>query len=173
MVVSKWVGETEKNLARVFDMAESKDWILFFDEADVLFGKRTDTKSSQERYANQEVAYLLQRTEDYPGVVILASNLRGNIDEAFARRFQSILYFPIPKPKERIKLWKKYFSGPFNLEGSIDFKKISTEYEITGGGIINVLKYCAIKSFSRPDKMVFFDDILNGMRNELQKEGKT
>ena len=172
MVVSKWVGETEKNLARVFDMAENKDWILFFDEADALFGKRTKTQSSQERYANQEVAYLLQRTEDFPGTVILASNLKTNMDEAFARRFQSIIYFPIPKPKQRLKIWENYFSKTLSIDKSVDMKKIAQEYEITGGGIVNVLKYCAIQAAEHDSKIVKFDDLKEGIRKELLKEGK-
>ena len=114
MVVSKWVGETEKNLGRVFDMAENKDWILFFDEADALFGKRTGAQSSQDRYANQEVAYLLQRTEDFSGTVILASNLKGNIDEAFSRRFQSIVFFPYPKAAQRQMMWENYIGSTFD-----------------------------------------------------------
>lgn len=106
MIVSKYIGETEKNLAHVFNLAENKNWILFFDEADALFGKRTSTNTSNDRHANQEVAYLLQRIEDFPGIVILATNLRSNIDEAFSRRFQSVIYFPMPDEDLRIKLWK-------------------------------------------------------------------
>ena len=109
MVVSKYIGETEKNLSNVFDQAEHKNWILFFDEADALFGKRTQTSSSNDRHANQEIAYLLQRIEDFPGVIILASNLKGNLDDAFARRFQSMIYFPTPNEEERIQLWKNAF----------------------------------------------------------------
>lgn len=172
MVVSKWVGETEKNLARIFDAAEHKEWILFFDEADALFGKRTSTQSSQERYANQEVAYLLQRTEDFPGTIILASNMKGNIDEAFSRRFQSIIYFPIPKPKQRLRLWNDYFSNDFELDDEIKFEKIAKEYEITGGAIINVLKYCAIKAAEKNIKQINFEFLIEGIRRELAKEGK-
>lgn len=173
MVVSKWVGETEKNLARVFDMAQNKDWILFFDEADSLFGKRTDTSSSQERYANQEVSYLLQRTEEYPGVVILASNLKGNIDDAFTRRFQSIVHFPMPNPTEREQLWKTIFGNGLELDEDIDFKKLARQYEISGGSIINVLKHCAIKASQRKKRNATLDDVLAGIRKELVKEGKT
>lgn len=95
-VVSKYIGETEKNLASLFDQAEKSNWILFFDEADSLFGKRTEVSDAHDRYANQELAYLLQRIEDYPGIVILASNLNASIDKAFARRFQSVIHFPLP-----------------------------------------------------------------------------
>lgn len=173
MVVSKWVGETEKNLARVFDMAENKDWILFFDEADALFGKRSDTSSSQERYANQEVSYLLQRTEEYPGVVILATNLKGNIDEAFTRRFQSMIHFPMPNTSEREQLWKSIFDRGLELAEDIDFKKLARQHEISGGSIVNILKYCAIKASLRKNKQIGLSDIQAGIRKEMAKEGKT
>ncbi|MCP4655409.1 MAG: ATP-binding protein, partial [bacterium] len=110
LVVSKYVGETEKNLARVFDQAQHKGWILFFDEADALFGKRSETKDAHDRYANQEVSYLLQRIESFDGIAILASNLRENLDDAFSRRFESIIYFPMPRPEERLLLWRQGFS---------------------------------------------------------------
>jgi SpoVK/Ycf46/Vps4 family AAA+-type ATPase len=97
MVVSKYIGETEKQLARIFDEAATKKPILFFDEADALFGKRTDIKDAHDRYANQEISYLLQRIEDYEGIVIVATNLKSNIDDAFIRRFQSMIHFGIPK----------------------------------------------------------------------------
>ena len=98
LVVSKFIGETEKNLAKVFDQAQHKGWILFFDEADALFGKRSETRDAHDRYANQEVSFLLQRIETFDGVVILASNLRENLDDAFTRRFESIIYLPMPRP---------------------------------------------------------------------------
>ncbi|MEJ0103994.1 MAG: ATP-binding protein [Bacteroidota bacterium] len=97
MVLSKYIGETEKQLARIFDEAETKKSILFFDEADALFGKRTDVKDAHDRYANQEISYLLQRIEDYPGVVIVATNMKSNIDDAFIRRFQAVIDFGMPK----------------------------------------------------------------------------
>jgi SpoVK/Ycf46/Vps4 family AAA+-type ATPase len=100
-VVSKYIGETEKNLSRVFDKAEGKNWILFFDEADALFGKRTEVKDAHDKYANQEVAYLLQRMENYEGLVILASNMRADFDEAFVRRLQHIIEFPIRGARSR------------------------------------------------------------------------
>jgi len=106
MVISKFIGETEKNLAQLFRRAEHTNWILFFDEADALFGKRTSVRDAHDKYANQEVAYLLQRVETYKGLVILASNHRQNLEEAFTRRFQSIIYFPPPTPAERLRLWQ-------------------------------------------------------------------
>lgn len=172
-IVSKWVGETEKNLAKIFDFAENKNWILFFDEADALFGKRGETKSSQDRYANQEVAYLLQRTETYNGVVIMASNLRNNMDDAFSRRLQSVIYFPMPKPKERLKIWQNVFSGNLKIDENVDLTEIAKKYEISGGGIINVLKYCAIKTLQKEKDKVSQIDIENGIKRELTKEGRT
>ncbi|MFL5809785.1 MAG: ATP-binding protein, partial [Flavisolibacter sp.] len=107
MVVSKYIGETEKNLELLFARAEDKGWILFFDEADALFGKRTNVRDAHDKYANQEVSYLLQRIEDYNGLVILATNMKNNIDDAFIRRFNSILKFPFPDPAQRAEIWKK------------------------------------------------------------------
>src|SRR4029077_7397773 len=97
LIVSKYIGETEKNLGRIFDVAEHKGWILFFDEADALFGKRTRVSDSHDRFANQEISFLLQRIEEFDGVVILASNIKENIDDAFVRRFHSVVHFPMPK----------------------------------------------------------------------------
>ena len=95
MIIYKYIGETEKNLSKVFADAENKNWILFFDEADALFGKRTGIRDAHDKYANQEVAYLLQRIEDHNGLVILATNMKSNIDEAFTRRFQTVIRFPV------------------------------------------------------------------------------
>ena len=173
MMVSKWVGETEKNLARVFDMAENKDWILFFDEADSLFGKRSEGGSSQDRYSNQQVSYLLQRTEEYPGTVILSSNLKGNIDDAFIRRFQSMVHFQMPTDKERFILWQKAFDGRINLEEGIDLKQIAKDYVISGGAIVNVLKFCSIRAAQRKSAKVLKEDLIDAIKSEFLKEGKT
>jgi hypothetical protein len=109
MIVSKYIGETEKNLEVLFARAENKKWILFFDEADALFGKRTNIRDAHDKYANQEVSYLLQRIEDYDGLVILATNMKNNIDEAFIRRFNSVLKFQMPDAEERKKIWQNIF----------------------------------------------------------------
>jgi hypothetical protein len=172
LVVSKWIGETEKNLANVFDQAEASDWILFFDEADALFGKRTNTTTANDRYGNQEVAYLLQRVEDSPGVIILASNLKANIDEAFARRFQSMIYFPVPGPNERLRLWRHAFSRPLRLERGADLAAIAAQFELTGGAIVNVLRYASLMALRRGVKTIRVDDVTDGIRRELRKDGK-
>ncbi|OYU84395.1 MAG: AAA family ATPase, partial [Burkholderiales bacterium PBB5] len=120
LVVSKYIGETEKNLSRLFDAAERAGWILFFDEADALFGKRTGVGDSHDRYANQEVSYLLQRIESFAGVVVLASNMKHNIDEAFLRRFQSVIHFPLPKPAERLRLWREAIPAAVQPDPALD-----------------------------------------------------
>ena len=171
-VISKYIGETEKNLAGVFDRASNSRWILFFDEADALFGKRSDTKDAKDRYANQEVAYLLQRIEEYPGVVILATNLKTNIDEAFLRRFHSVVYFPVPGPEQRIRLWQNMFSKPVRTASDIDWNQIASRFELTGGSIQNVLRYCSLLAVQRGIPEINTDDILSGIKRELRKEGK-
>lgn len=172
MIVSKWVGETEKNLKGIFDQAQNKNWILFFDEADSLFGKRTQTKSSNDRYANQEVAYLLQRIEDFPGLVVLATNMKDNIDEAFSRRFQSMVYFPNPDTETRLTLWEKSLPEDFELENTIDLYDIADEYEISGGVIINVVRYCVLMALNRGNKVILEEDLEIGIMKELKKGGK-
>ncbi len=171
-IVSKYIGETEKNLASVFDRAEHNKWILFFDEADALFGKRTSTKDAKDRYANQEIAYLLQRIEVFPGIVILATNLKGNIDEAFARRFQSMIYFPMPDARQRLRLWQNAFEGSLSLAENVDLRQIAQKYELAGGTIINILRYCALMAVQRGNNEVELTDILQGIRREMRKKGK-
>lgn len=145
MIVSKYIGETEKNLAKVFDMAENRNWILFFDEADALFGKRTSTNTSNDRHANQEIAYLLQRIEDFPGMIILATNLKSNIDEAFSRRFQSVIYFPMPTEELRRELWQNMLPKEWLGNNAEQLLNIAAETELSGGSIINVVRRCALK----------------------------
>ena len=172
MVASKYIGETEKNLSRVFEIAEDKDWILFFDEADALFGKRTNVKDSHDRYANQEVAYLLQRVENYRGLVILSTNFKSNIDDAFARRFQVMVQFRMPEPEQRKRLWLETFSSSVTLEKGIDLSFISEEYELSGGSIVNVAQYCSLMAMSRGENLIRKHDLLEGIRKEYAKVGK-
>jgi hypothetical protein len=172
MVVSKYIGETEKNLARVFDTAERRRWILFFDEADALFGKRTAATSANERHGNQEIAYLLQRMEDFPGVIILASTLQRNLDAAFARRFQAMVYFPLPGPAERLHLWQQAFARTIKVTDAVDFAALAEKYSVTGGAIVNVLRYCVLLNWQQK-QAVGMEDIMKGLRRELAKEGIT
>ncbi|TVQ11346.1 MAG: ATP-binding protein [Bacteroidetes bacterium] len=174
MVVSKYIGETEKNLSQLFDRARSKDWILFFDEADALFGKRTSVRDAHDKYANQEVAYLLQKIESHDGLVILASNFKTNIDEAFIRRFQAVIYFPPPTPMERLSLWKKTLPQKkgFRIPSDEELQAIARKYDITGAGIVNVVQYCALDSASAGSKEISARQIISGISREYQKEGK-
>ena len=172
MVVSKFIGETEKNLAGLFDRAEHKDWILFFDEADALFGKRTQVRDAHDRYANQEVSFLLQRIESYNGLVILASNLAGNVDEAFARRFEHLIHFPMPRQSERALLWKKGMPGPASLEPGTDLTQLAARYELSGGMIMNVIRHASLKAIARDESIVRQQDLVDGIRRELAKESR-
>jgi hypothetical protein len=184
MVVSKYIGETEKNLEMLFARAEDKDWILFFDEADAIFGKRTNVRDAHDKYANQEVSYLLQRIEDYNGLVILASNMRNNIDEAFIRRFNSILHFPMPAADERKEIWLKTFlpGTKFRGEGAeedADIIEKVKHYQLSGGSILNIVHYASIKGAKRMEEgkkkkaeglTIFLADIIQGVRLEFSKD---
>lgn len=170
MIVSKYIGETEKNLARVFDMAENRHWILFFDEADALFGKRTSTQTSNDRHANQEVAYLLQRIEDFPGTVILATNLRSNIDEAFSRRFQSLVYFPMPDEDTRCKLWQSMLPAAW-LPGREECIRRMVRYELSGGAMTNVVRSCALHLMAAGATVLDERILIDAIRREQIKEG--
>ncbi len=172
-VVSKYIGETEKNLARVFEEAERRDWLLFFDEADALFGKRTETKDAHDRYANQEVSFLLQRLEVFEGLTILASNLRENIDNAFVRRFESVVYFPMPRPEERVQLWKQGFPVPATLDETVDLHKISEEHDLSGGDIMNVIRYAALEALRGGNRPITGDDLIKGIYREYRKDGRS
>ena len=172
MIVSKWIGETEKNLARVFDRAEGRNCILFFDEADALFGKRTNVSHANDRHANQEVSYILQRIEDFDGVVILASNLRGNIDAAFSRRFQSVIEFPLPGPVERLRLWTKAFPDRKLLCEDVDLTALASTFEITGGEISNVLRSCLLDMYRGGRDRLTQSDLALGVAREARKSGR-
>jgi hypothetical protein len=173
-VVSKYIGETEKNLAALFDHAAEGDMILFFDEADALFGKRGETRTANDRHANQQIAYLLQRIEDCPGIVILASNLRQNIDLAFARRFQSMVLFPMPDAAARRDLWRLCFEKDgkgFGLDAAVDFDRLSRDHEVSGGAIVNVLRYAGIQA-AKTKGRAGPRELAEGLRRELRKEGR-
>ena len=172
-VVSKYIGETEKNLSRLFDKAENKDWLLFFDEADALFGKRTEIRDAHDKYANQEVAYLLQRIESYNGLVILATNQRSNIDEAFIRRFQSVIHFPMPRPEERLLLWQKTFPPQIKLAEDLDWQRTAARFELSGAGILNIVHYCALEHLADESAAPLDAKRLeNAILREYVKDGK-
>ena len=172
-VVSKYIGETEKNMSKIFDKAENKEWILFFDEADALFGKRTGVDDAQDRYANQEVSYLLQRIESHDGLVILATNMKNNIDDAFVRRFQSMINFPLPSPVERLILWQQGFSTVTTLEAKIDLVQIAEKYDMSGGSIINVVQYSSLRALEQGITEIQYRDLIEGIKKEYQKVART
>jgi len=172
MVVSKYIGETEKNLSKLFDKAANKDWILFFDEADSIFGKRTNVRDAHDKYANQEVSYLLQRIEAHAGLVILASNMKANIDPSFTRRFNAFVQFDDPGAQERLTLWKNYLPKNMPLDSGIDLSEISRNYELTGANIVNVVQYIGLQTLFKKNTSIAAADLLNGIKKEYLKEGK-
>lgn len=172
MVVSKYIGETEKNLGLIFDMAAERDWILFFDEADALFGNRTSGTTANERYANQEVSYLLQRVEDCESLVILASNLRANIDDAFFRRFQLSVAFARPNAAERLQIWGNILST-LPVAPDVDVPKLAAAHDLTGAAITNVVRHAAITARRRDKAEIGGQDIATAIEAEMRKEGRT
>ena len=172
-IVSKYIGETEKNLEKVFSKAENKSWILFFDEADALFGKRTQTQSSNDRYANQEVSYLLQRIEDFPGLLILASNFKSNMDEAFLRRFHTIVHFPAPSPAERLLLWEKSWPASYKADAPINLKQIAEKYDLNGAAIINIMHFACLQAIARGDEYIRYTDVYEAIKTEYRKEERS
>ncbi|MEI9921447.1 MAG: ATP-binding protein [Bacteroidota bacterium] len=171
-LVSKFIGETEKNLARLLDEAEYRNWILFFDEADAIFGKRTQVKDAHDRYANQEVSYLMQRIESYDGLIILASNLKGNIDEAFTRRFQSMVFFSYPTPEEQLTMWERAFPPQLRPNG-VDLRQLAKSYRLSGANIVNIAHYCCLTSLADGENSVSGELIAHAIQRELLKEGRT
>jgi len=172
LVVSKYIGETEKNLAHVFDKAQRRDWILFFDEADALFGKRSETKDAHYRYANQEVAYLLQRIESFDGIAILASNLRENLDDAFSRRFELVVYFPLPRAPERLRLWRRAIPPQARMARDVDLELLAREHEMSGGSIVNAVRQVCLSAVGGGGREITQADLLAALRREFDKEGR-
>ena len=173
MVVSKYIGETEKNLAGIFDQAETKNWILFFDEAEALFGARTSGSSSNDRHANQEVAYLLQRIETCPSLVILATNLRESLDNAFSRRFQSLVGFTRPDAAQRLRLWRGVLGAHVPLADDVDLSALAQAHELVGGAIVNVVRHASISALRVGREAVSQRDFVTAIASELRKEGRT
>jgi SpoVK/Ycf46/Vps4 family AAA+-type ATPase len=170
-VVSKYIGETEKNLEHIFDEAATSNAILFFDEADSLFGKRSEVKDSHDRYANLEISYLLQRMEAYDGVTILATNLRANLDEAFTRRLQFAIDFPFPEEDDRLRIWNALFPPGVPRDSGLDFARLASRFKIAGGNIRNVIVNAAYLA-AEDGGQVTMQHLLHGTRRELQKMGR-
>jgi len=171
-VVSKYIGETEKNLEKIFVQAENKNWILLFDEADALFGKRTQTKSSNDKYANQEVSYLLQRVENFNGLVILTSNFKNNIDDAFLRRFNSVIPFSKPTAEERLKLWENCMPKKTKLKDQNILDIVAKNYELNGAQIVSATAFACLQTLDANTTVIDSQYILKGIELEYSKEEK-
>ncbi|RKN75978.1 ATP-binding protein [Paenibacillus ginsengarvi] len=170
-VISKYIGETEKNLHEIFEEGKKSGAILFFDETDALFGKRSEVKDAHDKYANIETAYLLQKMEEYDGISVLATNLLNNIDEAFLRRIQFVIKFPFPDAEYREQIWRAMFPPEVPLDGAVDFKYIAQKIEIAGGNIKNVALSAAFLAAEQQQR-VGMAHIMSAVRHELQKSGK-
>ncbi|HEU0083721.1 MAG TPA: ATP-binding protein [Bradyrhizobium sp.] len=171
-VVSKYIGETEKNLHQIFLEAQTAHAILFFDEADALFGKRSEVKDAHDRYANIEVGYLLQKMEEYEGVAILATNLGGHIDEAFLRRMHFIVEFPFPDQEYRRQIWKVVFPHEAPLADEVDFDALAREIKLAGGNIKNIALAAAFYAAGN-GQIIQMPHLWQAARREHQKLGRT
>ena len=170
-VVNKYIGETEKNLGRIFDEASNSNAILFFDEADAIFGKRSEVKDAHDRYANIEISYLLQRMEDYDGVTVLATNLRANMDDAFKRRLQFAVDFPFPDEAYRLRIWQALFPISVPRADDLDLTLLARRFKLAGGNIRNIIISAAYLAATNGGK-ISMDHLLHGARRELQKMGR-
>lgn len=170
-VISRWVGETEKNLREIFDAAEGGTAVILFDEADALFGSRGEVKQAQDRFANQEVSFLLQRLEVFEGCAILTTNLQENIDEAFLRRFGAVVEFPMPTPEMRLKLWEKAIPPQAPRGDDLDMKYLASQFALAGGGIVNAaINACILASARREN--VCMRHAVEAIAREMIKMGK-
>ena len=170
-VVSKYIGETEKNLERIFTAAESANAILFFDEADALFGKRSEVRDAHDRYANIEIAYLLQKMEQYDGLAILATNLRQNMDEAFIRRLQCIVGFPFPDEAHRYQIWQVHFPAEAPRDEHVDLGFLAKQFRLAGGNIKNIVLHAAFLSAANGGE-IDMAHLIRATKREYQKMGR-
>lgn len=171
MMVSKYIGETEKNLDRIFTAAREANAILFFDEADALFGKRSEVKDAHDRYANIEVGYLLQKMEAYDGIVILATNLRKNLDDAFARRLHVAIDFQFPEEPDRLRIWQKVFPPEAPLAADVDRAFLARQFKLAGGNIRNIALLAAYLA-AEEGNSIGMSHLIRAIKREYQKLGK-
>lgn len=171
-IVSKYIGETEKNLSRIFDEAETSNAILLFDEADALFGKRSEVKDAHDRYANVEISYLLQKMEEYTGIVILATNLNQNLDDAFARRLHFKLEFPFPEQQQRGRIWRGMFPAGAPLDSGLDFGFMAEKFILAGGNIKNIALNAAFYA-AHEGCSIGMKQIMLAAKREYLKLGRT
>jgi SpoVK/Ycf46/Vps4 family AAA+-type ATPase len=170
-VVSKYIGETEKNLDRIFSAAEGSNAVLFCDEADAIFGKRSEVRDAHDRYANVEVAYLLQRMETYPGAVILATNLRQNVDDAFLRRLDFAIDFPFPEPPDRERIWRRLLPDSAPVAEDVDIPFLARQFKLSGGSIRNVSLAAAFMA-ADDGGVIGMPQLVRGVALEYEKHGR-
>jgi SpoVK/Ycf46/Vps4 family AAA+-type ATPase len=170
-VVSKYIGETEKNLNKIFKEAETSNAILFFDEADALFGKRSEVKDAHDRYANIEINFLLQRVEEFDGMVVLATNLRKNIDDAFFRRVSAAVEFPFPEEGERFLIWQRHFPADAPVDEDVDFDFLATRLNVAGGNIKNIAVNAAFMAAENSGR-IHMRHVIRATRREYEKIGR-
>ena len=170
-IVSKYIGETEKNLDQIFREGKTSNAILFFDEADALFGKRSEVRDSHDRYANIQIAYLLQKMDEYDGVVILATNLRNNIDDAFARRMHFTIEFPMPEEADRLRIWNGMFPPEVPIGKDVDLPFMAKQFKITGGNIKNIAVSAAFLA-ANDSQVIKMENLIHATKREYQKIGK-
>jgi SpoVK/Ycf46/Vps4 family AAA+-type ATPase len=168
-VVNKYIGETEKNLRRLFDAADSADVILFFDEADALFGKRTEVKDAHDRYANLEISYLLERMERFKGLAILATNRKKDLDEAFLRRLRFVVEFPLPDAADRLRIWRSVI--PAGVDSSeLDFDFLSQRFPLAGGHIRSIVFHACLQSAAdRAPQRLEMPAVVRAVQREYDK----
>jgi SpoVK/Ycf46/Vps4 family AAA+-type ATPase len=170
-VVSKWIGETEKNLAEVFDVAEQAQAVLLFDEADALFGRRTEVSDAHDRYANLETAYLLTRLEQFEGLAILSTNLRQNVDPAFIRRLEFVIEFDQPSPNERLALWRCHLPPGAPLDAAVDLGELASLYPVVGGFIRNAAVAAGFAAAAE-GLPINRQHLVRAIRREYEKSGR-
>jgi SpoVK/Ycf46/Vps4 family AAA+-type ATPase len=170
-IVSKYIGETEKNLERIFTAADGSNAILFFDEADALFGKRSEVSDSHDRYANIEVAYLLQRMEAYPGAVILATNFKRNIDDAFLRRLDFVIDFPFPEAEDRKRIWRLLLPAQAPRAADVDLDFLGTQFKLSGGAIRNCSLAAAFQAADE-NESIHMRHLVRAVAQEYAKQGR-
>lgn len=170
-VLSKYIGETQKNLREIFDEVKKSRSILFFDEADVLFGKRVDVTDARDISANAQTAYLLQKMEEYDGITILATNLLQNFDDAYKRRIKFIIRFTFPRKERRIQLWQKVFPRQMPLGSDLDIEYLAENFELSGAAIKNIAVNAAFLAASRQE-ITGMEHIMTALQQEYEKSGK-
>ena len=170
-ITSKYIGETEKNLRQLFDQAATANAILFFDEADALLGKRSEVKDAHDRYANTETAYLLQKMEEYPGITVLATNLRQNLDEAFTRRMRFIIEFSLPEIPDRLRIWRSVWPAQMPLATDVDFALLAQRFRLSGGSIRNAALSAAFLA-AEQQQSVCMSHLMHAIKREFQKMGR-